>query len=66
MRGRTLALWGLITRACPALGALVLGTAGEVFGMRLPTLIAAGCALLVTIWGVTRMRGWARHLENPT
>jgi MFS family permease len=66
MRGRTLALWGLITRACPALGALVLGTAGEVFGMRLPTLIAASCALLVTIWGVTRMRGWARHLEHPT
>jgi len=66
MRGRTLALWGLITRACPALGALVLGTAGEVFGMRLPTLIAAGGALVVTIWGVTRMRGWARHLEIPT
>lgn len=66
MRGRTLALWGLITRACPAFGALLLGTAGEVFGMRLPTLIAACGALLVTSWGVTRMRGWARHLENPT
>ncbi|MDB5415980.1 MAG: transporter [Rubritepida sp.] len=66
MRGRTLALWGLITRACPALGALVLGSTGEVFGMRLPTLIAACCALLVTAWGVTRMRDWARHLENPT
>jgi hypothetical protein len=34
--------------------------------MRLPTLIAAGGALVVTIWGVTRMRGWARHLEIPT
>jgi len=66
MRGRTLALWGLITRACPALGALVLGTTGEIFGMRLPTIIAAGLALLVTAWGVTRMRAWARHLENPT
>ena len=64
MRGRTLALWGLITRACPALGALSLGITGEVFGMRAPTLVAAGCALLVTIWGLTRMRGWARHLEN--
>jgi len=66
MRGRTLALWGLITRACPALGALVLGTTGEIFGMRLPTILAAGLALLVTAWGVTRMRAWARHLENPT
>jgi predicted MFS family arabinose efflux permease len=66
MRGRTLALWGLITRACPALGALVLGTTGEVFGMRPPTLVAAFCAMLVAAWGVTRMRSWARHLENPT
>lgn len=66
MRGRTLALWGLITRACPALGALVLGSTGEVFGMRPPTLVAAILAMLVTAWGVTRMRGWARHLENPT
>ncbi|TCH99840.1 MFS transporter [Roseococcus sp. SYP-B2431] len=66
MRGRTLALWGLITRACPALGAVVLGSTGEVFGMRAPTLIFAGLALLVAAWGVTRMRAWARHLENPT
>jgi len=66
MRGRTLALWGLITRACPALGALVLGTTGEIFGMRLPTILAAGLALLVTAWGVTRMRAWARQLENPS
>ncbi len=66
MRGRTLALWGLITRACPALGALVLGTTGEIFGMRLPTILAAGLALLVTAWGVTRISAWARHLENPT
>jgi predicted MFS family arabinose efflux permease len=66
MRGRTLALWGLITRACPALGALVLGTTGEVFGMRPPTLVAAFCAMGVAAWGVTRMHGWARHLENPT
>jgi predicted MFS family arabinose efflux permease len=66
MRGRTLALWGLITRACPALGALVLGSTGEVFGMRPPTLVAALCAMGVAAWGVTRMHGWARHLENPT
>ncbi len=66
MRGRTLALWGLITRACPALGALVLGMTGEVFGMRIPTLVAAFCAMGVAAWGVTRMRGWARHLENPS
>ncbi|WP_191084515.1 MFS transporter [Roseococcus microcysteis] len=65
MRGRTLALWGLITRACPALGALILGTAGELFGMRVPTVVAAALAFLVCIWAVTRMRAWAKELENP-
>ena len=29
MRGRMLSLWGMITRACPALGALVLGRPGR-------------------------------------
>lgn len=65
MRGRTLALWGLITRACPALGALMLGATGELFGMRVPTLVAAALALLVCVWAVTRMRHWAKELENP-
>ncbi len=65
MRGRTLALWGLITRACPALGALILGLTGEWFGMRAPTWILALLAFLIAAWAVTRMRGWARHLEHP-
>ncbi|WP_207538582.1 MFS transporter [Sabulicella rubraurantiaca] len=64
MRGRTLSLWGLITRACPALGALVLGTVGEAFGMRLPTLCAVGLTLMVALWGATRIRAWAKHLET--
>ncbi len=65
MRGRTLALWGLITRACPALGALLLGLTGEWFGMRAPTWILALLAFLLAAWAVTRMRRWARHLEHP-
>jgi len=65
MRGRTLALWGLITRACPALGALILGITGELFGMRGPTIVAAILAFCVCIWAVTRMRAWAKELENP-
>jgi predicted MFS family arabinose efflux permease len=65
MRGRTLALWGLITRACPALGALILGTTGELFGMRGPTMVFAVLAFCVCIWAVTRMRAWAKELENP-
>ena len=57
--GRVLSLWGLITRACPALGALVLGGLGEVLGLRLPTMLAMLLALGVLAWGLRRL--WRRH-----
>ena len=63
-RGRMLSLWGLITRACPALGALVLGIAGEVFGLRLPTLVAIGLFGGVFAFGLTRLRRMERVLEG--
>jgi predicted MFS family arabinose efflux permease len=56
MRGRVLALWGLITRACPALGALTLGAAGEAFGLRLPALVGVALSLVVFVWGLGRLR----------
>lgn len=65
MRGRVLSLWGLITRACPALGALMLGAAGEEFGLRLPTLVAVALALCVFTWGLSRLRRIERSLETP-
>lgn len=64
MRGRILSLWGLITRACPALGALVLGASGEVFGLRIPTFVAAGLAVLVFLWGWTQVNRMADALEG--
>jgi MFS family permease len=63
MRGRVLSLWGLITRACPALGALALGAAGEAFGLRLPTLVAMALALCVLLWGLSRLRRTEAALE---
>jgi MFS family permease len=65
MRGRVLSLWGLITRAFPALGALILGAAGEVWGLALPTLTAVALSLLVVAWGLTRMGRIAAALEGP-
>ena len=65
MRGRVLSLWGLITRACPALGALLLGGAGEVFGLRWPTLIAVGLSLLVVAWGLAILPRMRTALEGP-
>jgi predicted MFS family arabinose efflux permease len=65
MRGRVLALWGLITRACPALGALILGASAEALGLRLPTLIFVALSLLVFAWGLSRFRGIEAALEGP-
>ncbi|MFD1110444.1 MFS transporter [Pseudoroseomonas ludipueritiae] len=65
MRGRVLALWGLITRACPALGALLLGGAGEAFGLRLPALVGVALSLVVFAWGLGRMRHIEHSLEAP-
>jgi MFS family permease len=64
MRGRVLSLWGMITRACPALGALVLGGLGEVLGLRLPTFLAMLLALGVLAWGLRRLPSMARVLED--
>jgi MFS family permease len=47
MRGRTLSVYGLIMRAAPAAGALLLGLASEVAGLRLPLVLSAIACLLV-------------------
>lgn len=64
MRGRVLSLWGMITRACPACGALALGTAGDLFGLRAPTLLAMVLALAVAAWGVRQLPRMAPNLEG--
>nr|WP_281271330.1 MFS transporter [Humitalea rosea] len=65
MRGRILSLWGLITRAFPALGALSLGASGEAFGLRLPTLAASLLALGLMVWGLGKQKQIAAALEGP-
>ncbi|MDB5370633.1 MAG: transporter [Roseomonas sp.] len=65
MRGRVLALWGLITRACPAFGALLLGAFGEAFGLRIPVMVAVALSLCVFVWGLTRLKGIEAALEGP-
>jgi MFS family permease len=65
MRGRVLSLWGMITRAFPALGALLLGAAGEVWGLAWPTLLAVLLSLLVVAWGMWRLPRMRDALEGP-
>jgi MFS family permease len=54
MVGRVLSLWGMITRAAPAMGALIYGAASEVLGLQIPVLI--GVALCIIMW----VRTWLR------
>jgi predicted MFS family arabinose efflux permease len=54
MRGRVMALYGMIFRAGPAIGAVLIGTASEHFGLRLP--LAIGAAISCAAWLITRMR----------
>jgi len=54
MVGRVLSLWGMITRAAPAVGALVYGTAAEFAGLQAPVLV--GCLLCLAMWLFTWVR----------
>jgi MFS family permease len=54
MRGRIMALYGMIFRGGPALGALVMGTASDATGLRAP--IAAGALLCIGFWLWAKLR----------
>ena len=54
MRGRVMALYGMIFRAGPALGAVLIGTASEHLGLRLP--LAIGALVSCAFWLLTRLR----------
>ncbi len=64
MIGRVLSLWGMITRAGPALGALVFGVSSEFVGLQLPVLVACALCLAACAWAMRRMGGMARVLER--
>ncbi len=64
MRGRVLALWGLIIRACPALGALGLGALAELIGLRAAVAAASLACLPVWWWGMRRQRRLAVVMER--
>jgi predicted MFS family arabinose efflux permease len=65
MSGRVMALYGMIFRAGPALGAVVMGSASEHFGLRLP--LAIGAVASCGFWAMTlhRRKAIAAALESP-
>jgi predicted MFS family arabinose efflux permease len=54
MAGRVMALYGMIFRAGPALGAVIMGTASEHLGLRLP--LAVGAVISCGCWALTLNR----------
>jgi len=65
MAGRVMALYGMIFRAGPALGAVIMGTASEHFGLRLP--LAIGAIVSCLFWALTlhRRKAIMASLEEP-
>jgi predicted MFS family arabinose efflux permease len=54
MRGRIMALYGMIFRAGPAVGAVLMGSLSESFGLRLP--LAVGALVSCGFWGWTLLK----------
>jgi predicted MFS family arabinose efflux permease len=65
LSGRVMALYGMIFRAGPSLGAVIMGSASEHFGLRLP--LAIGALVSCGFWAlvVGRRRSIAAALEEP-
>ena len=64
--GRVLSLWGMITRAAPAIGALLYGALTEVAGLQAPVVIGSCIAAGCTFWALRRLPQLTRFLERPT
>lgn len=55
LRGRVLAVYGIVARGCPAIGALMLGGLSEHFGnLRLPVAGGAAVCLVLWVWAARR------------
>jgi predicted MFS family arabinose efflux permease len=67
MRGRVLALYGLIFRGGPALGALLMGPIADRFGLAAPVAAGAGVLAIGASVLMTRRRTLSAHLleANP-
>jgi predicted MFS family arabinose efflux permease len=64
MRGRVLSMHGIVFRAGPALGALIMGGASDVVGLRLPLAIGAMVVLVVAVWMQLRIDAVTQALTS--
>jgi MFS family permease len=64
MRGRIMALYGMIFRAGPAVGAVLMGSLSERFGLRLPLAVGALVSCGFWVWTRIRQKRIAETLET--
>jgi len=64
MRGRVMSLYGMIGRAGPAIGALIMGALAELLGLRWPVTGGAVIILLFVFWLLPRRATMAGSLEG--
>jgi predicted MFS family arabinose efflux permease len=64
MRGRVMALYGMIFRGGPAFGALLMGMASEHIGLRAPVAGGAVLCALYWLWARARQPLVADQLES--
>jgi len=64
MRGRVMSLYGVIHRGAPALGALVMGIAAEIIGIRWGVALGGILCLGVWLWMLTKSKTAAAALEK--
>jgi MFS family permease len=50
MRGRVMSLYGMIYRGAPAFGALIMGSASEVVGLRAAVAVGGVICIVVAVW----------------
>jgi predicted MFS family arabinose efflux permease len=63
MRGRVMALFTLLYRGLPALGALAMGGAAEAIGLEATVAVAASLCVASWWWIRSRVRGISAALE---
>jgi predicted MFS family arabinose efflux permease len=66
MSGRVMALYGMIFRAGPALGAVAMGAASAHFGLRLPLALGAVLSIAFLALALARRKAIAAALESPS
>jgi MFS family permease len=64
MRGRIMALYGMIFRAGPAVGAVLMGSLSERFGLRLPLAVGALVSCGFWVWARLKQKRIAATLET--